>query len=121
MASSRLYLYLARLDKTGIKVVAALPHESKVYPTRIRDPRPLGLSPDLNRLVSSESHHNRMTHELYAESASSFEDLKRSLRSRGYTNLPIQQFSGYVAPSRVNENALITSESSMIKRSSEVR
>lgn len=121
MASSRLYLYLARLDKSGIKVVAALPHESKVYPTRVRDPLPLGLSPDLNRLVASESHRNRMTHELYAESASSFEDLKKSLRSRGYTNLPLQQFTGYAGRAVVNEKALVTSESAMLRRSSETK
>lgn len=121
MASSRLYLYLARLDRTGIKVVAALSHDNKVYPTRVRDPRPLGLSPDLNRLVSSEMHNSRMTHELYAESADSFEDLKGSLRSRGYTNLPLQQFTGYMAHSRVNEKALVTVESTMLRRASETK
>ena len=121
MNRNNLYIYLARLDKKGIKVVAAFPHSSNVYPTRIVDLPLLGLSGEILSKVASEQRENKMTHELYAESALSLEQLKKSLSSRGYSHLPVQQFTGRTASTRVNESSLITSESTMIRRASELK
>lgn len=116
-----LYIYLARLDKKGIEVVAAFGHGSKVYPTRVRDLNALGLERVLASRVSSEYIQKKMTHELFAESAESFEGLRKSLAERGYTNLPMHQFTGHTPTSRVNESALVTSRSAMLRRASSPR
>lgn len=121
MSKNNLYIYLARLDKKGIKVLSAFSYPSKVYPTRLTDIHSMGLSGDVLSKVSFEQRENRMTHELYAESADSFEQLKKSLSTRGYSHLPIQQFSGHTRPSSVNKDALTTSESVMIRRASEIK
>lgn len=121
MSKNNLYIYLARLDKKGIKVLAAFPYASKAYPTRVTDIASLGLSGEVLSRVSFESRENRMTHELYAESSSSFNQLKKSLSARGYSHLPIQQFSAHLGSSSINGAALTTSESTMLRRSSDIK
>jgi len=121
VTKNKLYLYLARLDKKGIKVLASFPYAHKVYPTRVADVSSLGLSGEVLHCVSSESKENRMTHELYAESSSSFDQLKKSLSSRGYSHLPIQQLSAQMGSSHINAAKLTTVESTMIRRASEVK
>lgn len=121
MSKNNLYIYLARLDKKGIKVLSAFAYPSKVYPTRVTDISSMGLSGEVLSKVSFEHRENRMTHELYAESAESFEQLKRSLSTRGYSHLPIQQFSGHSPPMSINKDVLTTSESVMARRASEIK
>lgn len=117
MAKNKLYLYLARLDRRGIEVVAAFPYPNKVYQTRVKDVPSLCLPPDLASSVSKAASDNRMTHELYAESSESMESLKDALRKRGYSNLPTHQFNGNSRAARVNEAALVTKDSVMVQRS----
>lgn len=116
MKKNRLYIYLAGLDRKGIEVVAGFSYSRKVYATRIRDVSSLGMEPTVARKISAAAAGKKMTHELYAETAESFEDLKKSLRERGYSNLPLGQFSGYTKPTRVDERALITRSSTMVQR-----
>lgn len=113
---NRLYIYLAGLDKKGMEVVAGFPYGKKVYATRIRDVSSLGMEPSVAHKISSAASEKRMTHELYAETASSFEDLKESLRKRGYSGLPLGQFSGYTKPTRIDERSLVTKSSTMVQR-----
>lgn len=121
MNKNKLYFYLARLDKSGVEILTGFPFQKKVYPTRVRDLASLGVAPEVYMTLSSKASENRMTHELYAESASSYEDLKRSLSDRGYKNLPLHQFSGYTRPTPVNCSSLVTNESTMIRRASRRR
>ena len=116
MKKNRLYIYLASLDKRGIEVVAGFPYGKKVYATRIRDLSALGMAPEAAQKISSAAAEKKMTHELYAESAPSFEDLKNSLRQRGYSNLPMQQFTGYTKPTPINDKSLVTRNSTMVQR-----
>jgi len=118
---SRVYIYLARLDKKGIDVVTAFESHMKVYPTRVRDVGSLGLERGLAHKVNSECHANKMTHELYAESAMSFEELKSALRKRGYTNLPMSQFNGYVPSTGLNKDSVVTEKSTMMRRASSLK
>jgi hypothetical protein len=113
---NRLYLYLARLDRKGVEVVAGFPYGNKVYPTRIRDVSSMGMAPAAAHKVSAALAEKRMTHELYAESAGSFEELKKSLRERGYSSLPMQQFTGYTKPTSVDERSLVTRSTTMVQR-----
>jgi hypothetical protein len=121
MKKSNLYIYLARLDRKGMKVVAAFPSAQKVHPTRVNDISSLNLSPELSGKISKEAYENRMSHEVYAESAESFNDLKASLERRGYSSLPTQQFTGYTNYSSVNDKVLVTKSSTMLRRNSDVR
>jgi hypothetical protein len=116
-----LYIYLARLDKKGIKVLVAFEYAKKVYPTKIKNINELNLNKEILNKVIKQSHDNRMEYVLYAETAISFDELKSSLHNRGYMNLPLQQFTGYVVPTSINEKVLTTISSTMLKRKSELK
>jgi hypothetical protein len=120
MASS-LYVYLARLDKKGMKVISAFPFGQKVYATKVSDIEKLNLNPELSLKIAKEAYENRMMYELYLESADSFEDLKASLSKRGYSRLPVSQFTGFESPTYVNKHALVTKSSTMLRRNSDIR
>lgn len=119
--ANNLFIYLARLDKKGIKVLTAFDHAQKVYATRVSNVESLGMSPRVSSMISKEAFDNRMQYELYAESADSFESLRSSLKSRGYSHLPMQQFTGYTLPTTVNNKNLITNKSTMLRRNSDVK
>lgn len=116
MKKNRLYIYLAGLDRKGIEVLAGFAYSKKVYATRIRDVSSLGMDPTVARKISIAAAEKKMTHELYAETAESFEDLKKALNERGYSNLPIGQFNGYTKPTRIDERSLVTKSSTMVQR-----
>jgi hypothetical protein len=120
MASS-LYVYLARLDKKGMKVIGSIPFGQKVYATKVSDIEKLNLKPELSAKIAKEAYENRMMYELYLESADSFEDLKGSLRKRGYSSLPMSQFTGFESATSVNKNALVTISSTMLRRNSDTK
>jgi len=120
MTRNSLYIYLARRDKKGIKVVSAFDFDGKVYPTRVENLTKLGLSPQVSSKVAKEAYENRMEYELFIESAESFDELRISLGKRGYSQLPLQQFTGYVGPTTINKNSLITAKSTMIRRNSDI-
>jgi hypothetical protein len=52
------------------------------------------------------------------ESANSYNDLKQSLIKRGYKNLPLQQISLKLMDSNqnINENFLVTKNSTMLRK-----
>jgi hypothetical protein len=82
-----LYLYLARRDKKGIRVLAILngKHGSA---TRVTNLKLLQLPNDLERDLEEDIQANRMLWEPWIEPASSYNDLKKRLASRGYTEFP---------------------------------
>ena len=121
MITNSLYLYLARRDKKGIKVVSGFGFKGKAYAARVEDISRLGLNPHMSATVAREAYENRMEYELFVESAESFDDLRISLQNRGYSNLPLQQFPGYVGPTSINKNALVTTKSTMLRRNSDIR
>lgn len=120
---NEMYVYLARRDKSSVRFIGAFPYASKVYPTRIRpeEVSSLNMSPQATSLVSREANENRMEYELYMETASSFDDLKSSLSRRGYAHLPSHHFSTRMDSGNLDARALVTQESTMMRRSSTVR
>lgn len=116
-----LYIYLASRKKEGIKVLEGFPIRTKVYPTRVEDIRSLNLTSDMASRVAEETKINKMTHELYVESADDFESLKSSLTSRGYSHLPLGQFAGLRSSGRLNERSVVTKDNTMIRRKSHLR
>jgi hypothetical protein len=84
----RVYLYLAKRDKKGIKVLAVLKgHDCP--PGRLADLKKLMLPPALEQQIEQKIHEDRMLWEPWLESAESFADLKKSLKDRGYKSLPL--------------------------------
>jgi len=81
--TSRLYLYLARRDKKEIKVLTTFQGHA-VPPTRVRDVKHLGLPRELTAKLSQEIHEDRLLWEPWVEAADSFEQLRESLKKRGY-------------------------------------
>ena len=78
MESTRVYLYLARRDKKGMKVLATFNGPS--YPaTRVTDVASLSMSPELERKVSRTIHEDRMMWEPWIEGVRSYDELRQSL------------------------------------------
>jgi hypothetical protein len=71
--------------------------------------------------VSEEARENRMSYELYAESAEDFNSLKESLVRRGFSHLPLGQFAGLKNSGRINEKSVVTKKDTMIRRKSHLK
>jgi hypothetical protein len=84
-----IYLYLARRDKKGIKILTAFKGD-KIGRTSVSDIKKLGLPEDLAQSISSTVHENRMLWEVWLESADNFNKLREKLIKKGYSNLPIK-------------------------------
>lgn len=84
-----LYLYLARRDKKGVRVLTVFKGPDKLHPTRVNDVKSLGLPEDFQDEISAEVHEHRMLWEPWLEVADDYKALRESLRVRGYTNVPM--------------------------------
>jgi hypothetical protein len=87
--AKRTYLYLARRDKKGIKILTVFPHAKDNAYTRIKDVKLLGLPNDFTATLEDVIHTDRMLWELFLECADSYGSLKEILQKRGYSNLPM--------------------------------
>jgi hypothetical protein len=88
---NKLYLYLGRRDKKGIKIIKIIPTNSECYPTRIPDVKTLRLSASIEQEIEESVHSQRMDYELWGETANSFPELKKSLENRGFSNIGIRE------------------------------
>ena len=89
MASQKLYLYLTRRDRTGVKLISVFPAPHPVPPTRLADIKTLNLPSELSLEIDKTINTNRMLFEPWVQSASNYQELKESLKNRGYKNIPI--------------------------------
>jgi len=97
----RIYIYLAKRNKKGIKLLVVLSDSNNYPATKIADATKIGLSPELQSKISKQAHEDRMLWELWIESASDFADLKHKLTKRGHTELPMfasPLFNNYQSP-----------------------
>jgi len=120
---NQIFIYLARRDKKGIKLIANFLHDGKTYPIKIKaeNIEDFQLSFQIKNLLYLEIEKNKLEYEMYMESASSFNELKESLRKRGYTNLPIQQFNLRLQDQNqtVNEKLFLNKKSLMLRKKSD--
>lgn len=105
-----LWLYLARRDKRGVRVLTLLTGRPQ-NPVRLTD---LGLlqlpeawQAEIERVIDEE----RMLWEPWIESAPTFDELRERLKTRGYTGLPLNgqpQFtrSDLLSPPQINVSNL---------------
>lgn len=84
-----LWLYLARKDKKGIKILAKL-MSRELYPTVIENVSQLGLPSSwevkINEYIESQG---KIYWDVYIQTAKTFDDLKSNLKKRGYSDIPI--------------------------------
>lgn len=120
---NEMYVYLARRDRKGVKILASFDHSSTVHPTKVdlKDISGLGMDPGVNSVVAKEAFDNRMHYELYLETADSFEGLRSSLAGRGYSRIPSHKISPVINRGALNGRLLVTDRATMIKRGSRVR
>lgn len=87
--TSNLYLYLARRDKTGIRIVAKL-IGLKQSPVRLDSAGLLSLQlpPTWYNQFNQTIYDNRMLWEPWIQSVDTFENFRAELKKRGYSNIP---------------------------------
>jgi len=121
-AKNKIFIYLARRDKRGVKVLLSFATKSKTYPIKIENINKLielGLSKDLIKKLNTELRENNMLNEMWIESSEEgYEGLKRSLAKRGYRNLPFRETNFYITNniSKINKDALLDTRSTMLRK-----
>jgi hypothetical protein len=88
----KLFLYLARRDKKGIKLITMINGDKSVN-MRLTSLQDLDLPKAWQNQIEKIIYENRMLYEPWIESAESFQDLKDRLRYRGYCQLPLGAIS----------------------------
>ena len=102
----RMYLYLARRDRKGARVVMVLDGPQS-YPVRVKDLKSLGLPDVVHQSIEKIIYDNRMYWEPWIESSKNYESLRQSLYKRGYSDLyasnkPIYDGSSLLNPHPVD-------------------
>ncbi len=92
---AKIYLYLARRDRKGLKIVSVLdgPNTPAI---RLQDVKLLNLPQNMEGEVGRIIYDNRMYWEAWLESADSYEELKKAARNRGYRGVPSHSNSMYL-------------------------
>jgi len=85
---SILWIYLARRDKTGIKMTSKF-RGKKIMPSRIESIEDLHLPASYADYIKTLIYENRMLYEPWIESANDYATLVQNLKLRGYTNIPV--------------------------------
>ena len=85
---SILWIYLARRDKTGIKMTSKF-RGKKIMPSRIERIEDLHLPPSYADYIKTLIYEHRMLYEPWIESANDYATLVQNLKLRGYTNVPV--------------------------------
>lgn len=118
---NQVFIYLARRDKKGIKTLFNFLYKTKIYPTKINNIENLQFNNEIKNSLYVEVDRNKSLYELYVESANSFNDLKKSLRQRGYKNLPLQQINMKLLDvnQNINENFVVTKNATMLRKKSD--
>lgn len=90
-----LYLYLAKTNLRGIKVVTVIRSPNEYAATMIHDIDSLNLPKEMAEKIHLTVEEHRMYWQLWAETADNFQELQDKLRRRGYINfhqVPIHPF-----------------------------
>lgn len=90
----RFYLYLAKRDKKGIRLVAIL-QSRNVLPVKIPDLAALNLPASVHTEIAQIIQESRLNWELWAETAESFVAWRAALKKRGYSNIPLSERTEY--------------------------
>lgn len=86
MEMKRLYIYLGKRDKMGIKMVSLV--QGPKMTARITDVKQLNLDPKWEQRLSRIMYDNRMDYELFVEHADDYHELRDKLKQKGFGNIP---------------------------------
>ena len=78
-----------RRDKMGMKLLSIFPSTQTIPPTRLKNLKTMNLPDKLEKEILHTIELNRMLFEPWVQSAKGFQELKESLKKRGYKNMPI--------------------------------
>ena len=116
---NKIFIYLARRDKKGIKILTSFNHSNSYPPTKINDLKQLNLPENIYKSLYKEFSENKMLYELWMQSSDSFESLKKSLTKRGYSNLPLHKSILYTTrTSKEEKNINLKSTKTMLRKNS---
>ena len=87
METIKLWIYLARRDKSAVELLTAV-YGSKQTPARLTDIKPLLLPQSINNDLEKKVSDNKLLWELWIESAENFDELRSVLKARGYKQVP---------------------------------
>lgn len=121
MKNNKIFIYLTRRDKRGVKVLLSFKTKLKSFPIKINDYKKLielGMTKDVTNKLYKELQENKMLYEMWIESSSDYNELKNSLIKRGYRNLPMQETNFYITNniSRINKDALLDKSKTMLRK-----
>lgn len=88
MATSNLYLYLARRDKVGIRILAKFQGRNQLA-VRLEDISGLQLPDNWQAKLTQIIYDARMMWEPWIESAEDFDELRQKFKIRGYSQIPV--------------------------------
>lgn len=118
--SNKIWIYLARRDKTGVRILAVFSGWSQP-PTRIADLSIMQLPPAWLAEIARIVYDDRMMWEPWVESCEDFDALRTGLKVRGYTGLPLsgqpEVKTSFLSPSKASVTAL-PKKRAMVRRSS---
>ena len=104
LTNKKTYLYLARRDRKGIKILIVFPQGKEEFPpTRVQDLRSLGLPNSLYEELNKLIYEDRMLWEPFMECAEDFTVLTKSLTKRGYGAIPMHCAPAINLMGRVDE------------------
>lgn len=84
-----LWLYLARRDRKGVRIIGKLNSPEEQTPVRVTDLTPLGFSATDKMQLEKLIFDNRFLWEAWVESSVDYFQLRTALKERGYKNVPI--------------------------------
>lgn len=116
-----LYLYLARRDKSDIRLIAKLVGREQL-PIRLDDAGLLSLQlpPTWYTQFSQTIYDNRMLWEPWIQSIDTFENFRAALKKRGYKNIPVSsqpEFTASTVQTTTVNVASLPSRKTMIRKS----
>lgn len=86
---TKVFIYLTRRDKNGVRFLSQFRGKEAVSPTRIKELTELNLPPANTQKLNEIIYDSRLEWEPWIESADSFDNIKEKIKKRGYANLPI--------------------------------
>ena len=93
---------MARRDKKEIKILTTF-NGQKIPPTRVKSVQQLGLGKDLSSKIEVAIYEDRLLWEPWIEGAEDFQELRTSLKNRGY-KVPRKSFTRFSSSEIIQSN-----------------
>lgn len=110
------YLYLAKKDKKGIKILSEMEYNSNIFTTKLTNLDNFNITKNQKIAIDKIINENKMNYDLYIESSDNFQLFIESLHNRGYKNLPITNNSMFYI-SLINKKTSIKPKTMLRKKS----